>query len=392
MITNERRIRWTTGLAWMLTVALTAACGGPSETADPHDQEAESAGGMPEVHLDADALALSDVELDVAEEVAVGGLQVTGAITYDQNRVSHVGPKTEGRVVELHVEVGTRVTEGQVLAHLESPEVGNTRAELTETEALVEIARENFERETRLEAQGISSRREVLDAEARLRTVEARRRSAEERLRLLGAAEHGDGHGGHFDIIAPYDGVVVERHGSRGEVVGPADNLFTVADLTRLWIELDIFERDLSLVSEGQSVEVTTAAWPGRTFPARIVYVGDVLDATRRTVPARVEIDNTDGALKPGMFATAVIETAGGESTLAVPRDAVQNVEGTEVVWVPGAEPGAFTARPVLAGRELPGGLIEIVSGLAAGDSFVVAGAFTLKAELAKGEFGGHHH
>ena len=352
--------------------------------------EADEPAGLPEVHLDAGALALSDVSLGVVDSVSAGGLRVTGAITYDQNRMSHVGPKTEGRVTELRVEVGSRVTGGEVLAHLESPEVGNTRAELVEAEALLDIARENYERETRLEAQGISSRREVLEAEAQLRTMEARRRSAEERLRLLGAASHGEG--GHFDVVAPYEGVVVERHGSRGEVVGPADQLFTVADLSRLWIELDVFERDLASVSEGQAVELTTAAWPGRTFPARIGYVADILDVSTRTVRARVEIDNTDGALRPGMFATAVIQTAGGESVLAVPRDAVQNVEGTDAVWVPGDEPGAFLASPVLLGRELPGEMVEILSGLAAGDSLVTTGAFTLKAELARGEFGGHGH
>lgn len=369
-------------------VTVLGACSG--DPAPDVSAEADDPAGQPEVHLDADALALSDVALGVAEMVSVGGLRVTGAITYDQNRMSHVGPKTEGRVTELRVEVGSRVTEGQVLAHLESPEVGNTRAELGEAEALLEIARENYEREARLEAQGISSRREVLDGEAQLRTMEARRRSADERLRLLGAATHGDG--GHFDVIAPYDGVVVERHGSRGEVVGPSDQLFTIADLSRLWIELDVFERDLASVSEGQAVELTTAAWPGRTFPARIGYVADILDVRTRTVRARVEIDNADGALRPGMFATAVIRTAGGASVLAVPRDAVQNVEGTDVVWVPGDEPGAYLASPVLLGREIPGEMVEILSGLAAGDSLVTTGAFTLKAELARGEFGGHGH
>ena len=385
--TSERR-RWHGWLSLALAAAI-GACGSAEETAEPAEETHET-GGLPEVHLDADALALSDVSLGVVDSVSAGGLRVTGAITYDQNRMSHVGPKTEGRVTELRVEVGSRVSEGQVLAHLESPEVGNTRAELAEAEALLEIARENFERETRLEAQGISSRREVLDAEAQLRTMEARRRSAEERLRLLGAVSHGEG--GHFDVVAPYDGVVVERHGSRGEVVGPADQLFTIADLARLWIELDVFERDLASVSEGQAVELTTAAWPGRTFPARIGYVADILDVRTRTVRARVEIDNTDGALRPGMFATAVIQTAGGETVLAVPRDAVQNVESTDAVWVPGEEAGAFLAAPVQLGRELPGAMVEIVSGLAAGDSLVVSGAFTLKAELARGEFGGHGH
>lgn len=383
------RHAWKQVARSMLGAMLLVAGGCTSPDAHVED-EAEAPGGAPEVHLDADALALSDIELGVALEARSGGLRVTGAIGYDQNRISHVGPKTEGRVEELRAELGSRVNNGQVLAHLESPEVGTTRAELTEAEALLDIARENFERETRLEAQGISSRRDVLGAEAELRTVEARLRSAEERLRILGVASHGDG--GHFDVTAPYDGVVVERHAGRGEVVGPADQLFTIADLSRLWIELDIFERDLADVREGQEVDVTTAAWPGRTFPARIVYVADVLDARARTVRARVELDNADGALKPGMFATALIHTDEGHTVVAVPRDAVQNVEGADVVWVPGDEPGAFVARPVLMGEELPGGLVELTAGLAAGDAVVVAGAFTLKAELAKGEFGGHGH
>jgi cobalt-zinc-cadmium efflux system membrane fusion protein len=368
---------------------IASACAPEPAAEEAREPEGERA-GLPEVHLDADALAMTDIALGVAEPVSAGGLRVTGAITYDQNRMSHVGPKTEGRVTELRVEVGSRVSGGQILAHLESPEVGNTRAELVEAEALLEIARENFARETRLEAQGISSRREVLDAEAQLRTIEARRRSAEERLRLLGAASHGEG--GHFDVVAPYDGVVVERHGSRGEVVGPTDQLFTIADLTQLWIELDIFERDLASVAEGQPVEVTTAAWPGRVFPGEIVYVADILDVRSRTLRARVVVENADGALRPGMFATALVRTSGAAPVLAVPRDAVQNVEASDVVWVPAGEPGAFVASPVLLGRELPGGLIEILDGLTAGDSLVVAGAFTLKAELARGELGGHGH
>ena len=378
------------GLAKWTTVGLLLAFGacGPAAESEVAEPEAES--GLSEVHLDADALALSDVSLGVAERVNAGGLRVTGAITYDQNLVSHVGPKTQGRVTEMRADLGTRVTGGQELAHLESPEVGTTRAELGESEALLAIAQETFDRETRLEAQGVSSRREVLEAEAALRTIEARRRSAEERLRLYGAPAHGDG--GHFDVVAPYDGVVVERHAARGEVVGPEDQLFTIADLNRLWIELDVFERDFSRVAVGQAVDVTTAAWPGRSFPARIVYVGDILDARSRTARARVEIDNRDGALKPGMFATAFVRTAGAETVVGVPRDAVQNVEGSDIVWVPGDEPGAFVATPVLLGEELPGGMVEIVSGLREGDPFVVTGAFTLKAELAKGEFGGHGH
>lgn len=369
-------------------LVIASACGASEQQAEPVAEE--ETGGLQEVHLDADALALSDIELGEARLVNRGGLRVTGAITYDQDLVSHVGPKTEGRVTELRAELGSRVAGGDVLAHLESADVGVARAELIEAEALLAIAQETFDRETRLEAEGISSRREVLDAETRLRTVEASLRSAEERLRLFGAATHGDG--GHFDVVAPYDGVVVQRHAGRGEVVGPTDHLFTIADLSTLWIELDIFERDMSSVTQGQAVDLTTAAWPGRAFPASIVYVADILDVDSRTVRARVEVENTDGALKPGMFATAFVHTAEGEMVVGVPREAVQNVEGEEVVWIPGDEPGAFLATPILLGEELPGGMVAIEAGLSAGDAVVVAGAFTLKAELAKGEFGGHGH
>ena len=244
--------------------------------------------------------------------------------------------------------------------------------------------------ERRLAEQGISSRREVLDAEAELRRTEARARSAQERLRVLGASLHGEG--GHFDVTAPYDGTVVERHAARGEVVGPTDQLFTVADLSRLWIELDVYERDLSRVAEGHPVEVTTPAWPNRTFLGRVVYVGDIVAAGRRTVRTRVEIPNEERALKPGMFATARIGGGDGPMTLAVPRDAVQTLEGVTSVWVPGDEPGEFVAQPVELGESLPGGMVAVVRGLSLGDSVVVEGAFTLKSELAKGEFGGHGH
>jgi cobalt-zinc-cadmium efflux system membrane fusion protein len=332
---------------------------------------------------------MADIRVGNAAVVETNRLPVTGTITYDQNRVSHIGPRTEGRIVTLRVDLGARVRQGQVLAVLESPDVGATRADLHEAEALLRIQTENYEREKRLEAQGISSRKELLDAEAELRRAEAAVQSATERLRTLGA---GQGEGGQFTIVAPFAGVVVQKHATLGETAGPSGQLFTVADLSRLWIELDIFERDLQRVSTGQAAVVSTAAYPGRTFAGRIVYVADVLDPERRTVRARVEVENADRSLKPGMFATAEIEVGSGEPVVVVPREAVQDVEGRKVVWVPGDIPGQFRATPVDVGTAMEDGRVRILSGLAVGKPVVVAGAFTLKAELSKSEFGGHGH
>ena len=344
------------------------------------------------VALDAAAMEAAGVRLGVVESVATSGLLTTGSITYDANRVSHIGPRIDGRVVRLAADIGERVQGGQVLAVLESPEVGQIRADESEAEALVRIARENYQRERRLEEQGISSRKELLEAEAELRRMEASLNSARQRLQVLGA---GRGDGGQYALAAPFPGVIVERHASLGEMASPADQLFTVANLDRLWIELDIYERDLARVSRGQAVDVTTAAYPGRTFPGQIVYVGDILDPEKRAVRARVEIPNPGGVLKPGMFANALIRVSGGGPPMVViPQEAVQEVEGRRVVFVLGNRPGEFRAQPVEIGESTDDGRVVVLSGLNPGDRVVTTGAFALRSELAEGEIGeaGHGH
>ena len=229
-------------------------------------------------------------------------------------------------------------------------------------------------------------------AEADLRRAEAALNGAHDRLAVLGA---GDGEGGQYALTSPFAGVVVARDASLGEMASPSDQLFTVADLTRLWIELDIYERDLSRVAQGQAVDVTTGAYPGRTFPGRIVYVGDIVDPEKRTVRARVEIPNADMSLKPGMFANALIRIGGeGPPVPAVPREAVQEVEGRTVVFVPGSRPGEFRAQPVQVGQPTEDGMVLVQSGIGLGDQVVTTGAFALRSELAEGEIGeaGHGH
>ena len=372
-----------------LLLAAVACSDASDESGDEgeHEEEAEHVADV--VVLDSTGLAAAGIDLVAVGTVSMSRLPVTGRITFDQNRVSHIGPRTEGRVTALHVDLGSRVRTGQVLATLESPEVGATRADLHEAESLVRIARENYERERRLEAQGIASRRELLEAEAELRREEASLLRAAERLQALGA---GNGTGGQFAIAAPFGGDVVEKHATLGEVVNPSDQLFTVADLSRLWLELDIYERDLARIGSGQDVEVTTAAYPNRVFTGRIVYVGEIVDPNSRTVPARVELTNPDGALRPGMFATATISLGqGGAPAMVVPVAAIQEIEGRQVVFVPGDEPGEFRAVPVQVGSSSADGVI-IVSGLQTGDSVVTSGAFLLRSELAEGEIGEHGH
>ena len=378
-------------LSLCIASALLVSCGG--ENATTTDSVAAETEAEPDVVvLDTASIRLGGIRVANADSVTTVGLQVTGTITYDANRVSHVGSRTEARVLAVRADLGARVVRDDVLAMLESTEVGQLRAEERQAEELVAIAKENFAREQRLETLGISSRKELLLAEADLRRSEAALRSTEERLAVLGAA-HDHGAGAAHSLRAPFSGTVVARNISLGELVGPNDVLFTVADLSMVWIELDVFERDLSRVRAGQAVDVGVTAYPGRRFVGRLAYVGDVLDDTTRTVRARVEIPNPNAALKPGMFATASIRVAGGGDALAVvPRAAVQEVDGRSVVFVPGAAPGEFRPSPVELGEIVDGDRVIIRSGLRPGARVVVEGAFALRSELAKGEIGEHGH
>jgi cobalt-zinc-cadmium efflux system membrane fusion protein len=338
------------------------------------------------VVLDTIAMRLGGIVVGRAESVPVGQLLVTGTITYDPSRVSEIGARAPGRVTAMRAELGDRVGQGQVLAVLESPDIGQLRATQRQGVELLAIARENFAREKGLAEQGISSRKELLVAEADLRRAEAEVRSTAERLRVLGASA---GTGSQFVVTSPFAGVVVARKASLGEMAEPADSLFTIADLSRVWIELDVFERDLARVRVGQSVSVSVVAYPDRLFPGRIVYVGDVLDPKQRTVRARVEIPNANRALKPGMFARAGIGVAtGGVGIVVVPQSAVQEFKGRHVVFIPGTRAGEFRAVVVEPGESLDGNRITIRSGLVAGSPIVIAGAFALRSELGKGEIG----
>lgn len=374
-------------------IALASCGGGNAESTEDSAkaQEVEhSENETKEVRLDTAQVRLAAIVVGNAESVTASGLAVTGTITYDANLVTHIGARTDGRVVALRADLGTRVRRGQVLVELESPEVGGLRADEQEARALVRIASENYARERRLEQQGISSRKELLEAERELRRAEASMRSARARLNVYGATH---GTGGHFDLLAPFGGVVVGRDVSLGEMATPADTLLTVADLSRVWIELDVFERDLGRVNLGQPVSVSVTAAPERKFPGRIVYLGDVLDPSRRTVRARVEIPNQNGFLKPGMFANASIDVgAGGPVSAAVPAAAVQEVEGEKVVFIPGASPGQFRPVRVELGEQLDGGRVIIRSGLAPGARVVIGGAFALRSELSKAEIGEDAH
>ena len=204
----------------------------------------------------------------------------------------------------------------------------------------------------------------------------------------------GDGSGSAYALIAPLDGTIIEKHISIGEVLKDHTQAFIIADLSSLWVNVTVYARDLSKVRVGQSVNVKAE---GIAEPARgtIAYLGQVVGAETRSAIARVVLDRPAAAWRPGLFATATVIVDEADAKVTVVDDAVQTVEGKEVVFV--EESGAFQARPITIGRRgphtgaEPGPTLEVTEGLGAGERYVSKNSFILEAELGKSE-AGHEH
>jgi cobalt-zinc-cadmium efflux system membrane fusion protein len=311
-------------------------------------------------------------------------LEATGTLAYDADAVAMVGPKAEGRIVRVVHDLGERVGRGEALALLESQEVGDLHAELARARAAAAVARRDYERERSLYEQEVSSEKEMLEARAAYESAVADTAAATAKLRTLGALDR-DGTG--FQVSTPVAGTVVERDAVVGQIVGADDQLFTVADLTRLWLIVDIYEKDLARVRAGLDVEIRTRAFPDTVFHGEVTYLGQVVDPDSHTVKARVVADNPGGLLRPGMFVRAGIVLPEPMGTLAVPRAAVQTLRDTTVVFVPEGE-GRFRAVPVRTGAQVGDGLVVLAAGVPEGQPVVGAGSFFLKSELLKATFG----
>ena len=322
-------------------------------------------------------------------------IRVTANIAHNLDRMFHVTPRVRGRVVEVYASIGRALGAGAPLALLDSTELGEARAEYTKALALVDLAKANVEREKRLFEQKISPQKDLLAAQADERRAEAEVRMLHEKLRLYGLPDGeinaANTAASRYIVRAPGPGVVVEKEITLGEVIEAGRKVFTISDLSTVWILVNIFEKDLARVSKNSAVKIQTDSYPGEVFAGKVAHIGDVVDPQSRTVPLRVAVANPNRRLKPGMFATAEVVT--GEPSvkaIVIPSEAVQRIEGKPAAFVQ-LEDGSFVKRDLELGREL-GDRVEVKSGLKEGDRVAITGTFTLKSELLKEGLEEHGH
>jgi cobalt-zinc-cadmium efflux system membrane fusion protein len=369
---------------------------------DDHDDHAAHDEG--EAHADerddhpdelrVDRVMLRDLRLSLAPAAARSAAETVtalGELRVNEDAYAEVGTPIAARVARIAAGPGDRVRAGQVLAELDSPDVGRARAAVATAEARVALSRQTAERRRQLAADQLVPARELQEAEAELTQAEVEVAAARQALVSLGAVR---GSGATLELVSPLSGTVIDRNAIRGRMVEASAPLFVVGDLSRLWLIAHVFERDALRLRLATQARVSFPALPGQTFTGTVTQLGSRVDPASRTIDVRVVVDNTRGQLRPGMSASASLAVGdANETVVVVPVVALQKVATGWCVFVPRDEEGAFEIRRVARGRDL-GGEVEVLSGLRAGERVVTDGAFLLKAEAdkARGSVDEHHH
>lgn len=318
-------------------------------------------------------------------------LQVTGTVQPVDSKVGNIRPLARGRIQEVLVRVGDRVASGQPLAGFDNIEAGelasqyaSARAELERLKVQWAAVSRVVDRNRQLTQIGAIPVKEYEASQAEqealaesIKAQESALAGIAARLRRFGLDEASARPATLTWIRAPFAGVVTKVQASPGEVVSPELVLFSIVDLSRVWVQAEVYEKDLGRIRLGQNAFITVDAYPGERFPGRVTYMSDFLDPQTRTARVRCEVPNGDLRLKLDMFVLVKLPTKLNRQGIAIPSGALQELEGKNVVFVRKG-PTSFEIRPVQTGAAIDD-RIEIRAGLREGEVVVVQGAFHLK-------------
>lgn len=366
---------------------------------DSHDEPGgEDEHGEEVVRLSADELNEFGIKLSTA---AAGPLdqyaELPGEIVLNADRLAHVVPRISGIVREVRKSLGDLVKAGEVLAVIDSRDLAEAKSAYLAASARRNLAQAKFDREERLWQKKVTSEQEYLDARQGLAESQIEVNSAEQQLHVLGFSDtyikelprHQDITYTRYEIQAPFAGTIIEKHLTLGESVNEDADIFTIADLSSVWVDINVYQKDLAQIRKGQNVVIEIGHGISEAT-GKISWVGPLVGEATRTAKARVVLANPDGTLRPGLFVTAQVAVADTPVGIVIPKSALQTFEGRTVVFV--QDEDGLEPKPVQTGRE-NASHVEIVEGLKSGQTYVSQGAFTIKAQLSKGAFGdGHNH
>lgn len=307
-------------------------------------------------------------------------LQLTGEIGLNQDRSVQVVPRLTGLVESVAANAGDRVRRGQVLAVVSSQLLAEQRSELQATSKRLAMARGTFEREKKLWEDKISAQQDYLQAQQAMQEAEIAESLARQKLTALGGLPSGSGRLTSYEVRSPIDGVITTKKISVGEVVKDDATIFTVADLSTLWVDLNIYAKDLNTVKVGQKATVKSTAFEA-SATGTVSYVGALIGNQTRTAPARIVLPNPRGTWHPGLPVTVELVADEVKVSMAISADAVQTLRDATVVF--GRYGDNFEARPVVTGRS-DGKMVEITRGLEAGEKVATRNSYVIKADIGK--------
>jgi cobalt-zinc-cadmium efflux system membrane fusion protein len=378
-------------ILWHFQVLQKLGAGGPGAGAVAASEEGQDdvREGERIVHLDEVAIEESGIETATA---GPGKLQIhdtlSGEIAFNSDRLAHIVPRVPGVVREVHRNLGDTVRTGDVLAVLESRDLADAKAVYLAAAAGLALAQANFTREERLQQEKITAEKDFLESKQVLAEAQIALRSAEQKLHALSLTEadvqalpsHSETSYTRYEITAPIDGTVVEKHIVLGEVFKDDSNpCFVIADLTSVWVDLKVHQQDLSHIRPGQAAVINGG--DDLQTEGTIAFVSNIVSETSRMAFARMTIPNPEGRWRPGLFVTGRIVIDEVSAPVLILRDALVRLDGQTCVFR--QTDRGFVPQPVMVGRSNDSS-VEITAGLEAGQEYVRRGAYALKSELNK--------
>jgi membrane fusion protein, heavy metal efflux system len=307
-------------------------------------------------------------------------LQLIGEIRLNEDRTVRIVPRLSGVVESVSASAGDKVRKGQVIAVVSSQTLADQRSELLATQKRAALARTTFEREKKLWEEKISAEQDYLQARQVLQEAEIAEQSARQKLASLGTALPASGSLTRYEIRSPIDGVITEKNIATGEVLKDDANIFVVADLSTVWVDLTVYAKDLNAVRTGQHALVKATAFNAEAT-GTISYVGSVVGDQTRTAKARLVLPNQKGLWRPGLPVNVNLVADEVEVPVAVAADAVQTLRDWTVVF--GRYGDQFEARPITLGRS-DGKTVEVLNGLNPGERYAASNSYLIKADIGK--------
>ncbi len=325
--------------------------------------------------------------------------ELNGEIKLDERKVAHISPVVPGLMSKVHVDLGQKVSVGQPLFEIDSPELAGAQGDYLQAQAMFRLTEKNYQRQKELLQSKVTSEREYLEAQQAFETAEVQMEAGKYKLVRLGIYEKEmktveaqwlTQSAGHYVVRAPIAGTVLFVHATLGELAEPGTDAILIADVSNLWVWGDLYENQMADVNTAWrtgtlTATVTVDAYPTEVFSGTVDFVGATMDESSRTVKIRISLANPGGRLRPGMFAKVRLYPQGSE-TLAIPLVSVLSDEGRDFVFIH-HEGDYYIRRPVIKGRVM-GDLVEILAGLKTDQKVVTTGAFILKSDVLRSKMG----